>query len=248
MRRLCIMEYDFAIIYFGLTRSVRMTYESHKQRVFDVMKAANLSYKTFMHTWKTKDGTQNIWEKVIPQKIDYEEYKLLSPDFYALDDEDEFLESVNMDNYFYKDVWATIGHSKSGEWLPKLISNYICMLESQKRGFHMVRDCVMKGDKFKFVMFIRPDITIHNDLPVAAITANPDMVHIPNHSHYEGINDQFTVLNYEQACIHGRRIDELAEFRKHNGRIVAEKYCKFIITKYGMKMNEIDLQYTITRP
>jgi hypothetical protein len=242
------MEYDFAIIYFGLTRSVKKTHESHRQHVFDVLKGANLTYKTFMHTWKTKDDTQNVWDMVVPQKIDYEEYKLLSPDFYTLDDENGFLESVNMDNYFYKHVWDTIGHSKSGEWLPKMVANHLCMLESQKRGFRMVRDCVVKGDKFKFVMFIRPDITLHNDLPVVAITAKHDMIHIPNHSHYEGTNDQFAIMNYEYADLYANRIDELAEFRKNHGRIVGEKYCKFIITKYGMKMNEIDLQYTITRP
>ena len=113
----------------------------------------------------------------------------------------------------------------------------------------MVRDCVVKGDKFKFVMFIRPDVTLQNDLPILTITtANPDMVHIPNHSHYEGTNDQFAIMNYEYADLYANRIDELAEFRKNHGRIVGEKYCKFIITKYGMKMNEIDLQYTITRP
>jgi hypothetical protein len=37
-------EYDFAIIYFGMTRSVRKTYESHINHVFNVLKN-NLPYK-----------------------------------------------------------------------------------------------------------------------------------------------------------------------------------------------------------
>ena len=37
------MEYDFAIIYFGLTRSVKKTHESHKKHVFDILKKENLS-------------------------------------------------------------------------------------------------------------------------------------------------------------------------------------------------------------
>ena len=65
-----------------------------------------------MHSWKTKDDNQYVWENIIPQKIDYEEYKLLNPDLYILDDQNEFLESVNMDNYFYKNVWEKNGHSK----------------------------------------------------------------------------------------------------------------------------------------
>ena len=85
------MEYDFAIIYFGLTRSIRKTHETHKKYVYDVLKKNNITYQIFMHTWKTKDDTQNVWEKKIPEKIDYTEYKLLSPDFYTLDDETEYL-------------------------------------------------------------------------------------------------------------------------------------------------------------
>ena len=242
------MEYDFAIIYFGLTRSVIKTHETHKKNVFDILQKKNITYKSFMHTWSTKDGTQNVWEETIPQKIDYSEYKLLSPDFYKIDDEDEFLESVNMDMYFYKDVWEKIGHSGNGEWLPRLVSNYICMLESQKRGFDMVKENSLKGDTFKFIMFIRPDITIHNELPIESILANPDKIHIPNHCHCEGLNDQCTIMKYEYAHIFGNRISELAEFRRTQGRIVAEKYCKFIIYKYNIPVNELDFQFSITRP
>ena len=49
---------------------------------------------------------EKLYQSENISEIDYEEYKLLSPDFYQLDDEDEFLESVNMDIYFYKDVYA----------------------------------------------------------------------------------------------------------------------------------------------
>ena len=242
------MEYDFAIIYFGLTRSVKKTHETHKKNIFDVLTNNMLTYKTFMHTWKTKDDKQHIWETEIPEKIDYSEYKLLSPDVYQLDDQDEFLESINMDNYFYKHVWQEIGHSDHGEWLPKLVSNHLCALESQKRCFSMVNGSILNGDKFKFIMFIRPDITIHNELPIHTIISNSDKIHIPNNSMYEGINDQFAIMNYEYATLYGNRIDEIADFRKNNGRIVSEKYCKFIICKYNMIMNTIDFQYSITRP
>jgi hypothetical protein len=80
------MKYDFAILYFGLTRSVRKTHESHKKHIVNILQKENLTYKTFMHTWKTRDNTQNVWETVIPQKIDYDEYTLLYPDEYTLDD------------------------------------------------------------------------------------------------------------------------------------------------------------------
>lgn len=55
-------------------------------------------------------------------------------------------------------------------------------------------------------------------------------------------------MNIEHAYIYGKRINELSEFRKFNGRIVAEKYCKFFFEKYNMKINEILFDYCITRP
>ena len=100
----------------------------------------------------------------------------------------------------------------------------------------------------KFIMFIRPDITIHNELPIDIIINNHEKIHVPNHSHYEGINDQFAIMNYEYANIYGNRIDELIDFRKNNGRIVGEKYCKFIILKNNMKINQLEFNYSITRP
>jgi hypothetical protein len=201
-----------------------------------------------MHTWKTKDGTQNVRDTILPQKIDYEEYKLLSPDFYKLDDEDEFLKNTDMSLYFYKDVWEKIGDKPSGEWWPDLVSNHVCMLESQKRGLAMIEASVSEGCKFKYVMFIRPDMTIESDFPVASILSNPDKIHIPDYASVEGINAACAMMNYEYAQLYGNRIDGLAEFRKNHGRTVAEVYCMFILRKYNMKINMVDFKYSLTRP
>jgi hypothetical protein len=122
------------------------------------------------------------------------------------------------------------------------------MLESQKRGFGMVRECVSKGDKFKFIMFIRPDITIHTELPVDELVPNNEEIYIPNHEHNDGLNDQFAIMSYDYAHPYANRIYELSDFRKNNGRIVGEKYCKFIIDKYYTKVNELNFKYSITRP
>ena len=86
------MEYDFAIIYWGMTRSTKKIYKSHYKKIFHILDEANLSYKKFMHTWKTNENY--IWEHKSNTPIDYEEYKLLSPMHYNIDDQDEFLNSI----------------------------------------------------------------------------------------------------------------------------------------------------------
>ena len=240
------MEIDFAIVYFGLTRSTKKVYESHINNVFNVLKKNGLSYKTFMHTWKTKDNKQRIWENIIPQEIDYEEYKLLTPDFYKIENQWEFIENLNMDDFFYKDVYNTIGHAVNGEWLPGLICNHLCALESKKRGLEMVEHFITDNYKFKNIMFIRPDVFIHNELPLYQIL--PNSVNIPNKEHHEGLNDRFAIVNYENAIIYGKRINEIIEYRKNNGRIVSEKYVKYILTKYNLHINQINFDFTIVRP
>jgi hypothetical protein len=153
-----------------------------------------------------------------------------------------------MDDYFYKNVWDIKGHCQEGEWLPKMVSNHICMLESQKRAVQMVENFVSNGNKFKFVMFIRPDLMIHNYLPFNKIMDLNNVINISNHNHHEGFNDQFAILSYNNIKIYGNRIDEIVSFRKNNGRIVGEKYIKFIINKYNLIINQLNFNFEIVRP
>lgn len=242
------MEYDFGIIYFGLTRSTKKVYQTHIDNVFNVLKIHNLTYKTFLHTWKTNDNKQNLWLRTLDDQIDYEEYKLLEPDFYKRDNQDEFLNSIDINNYFYKDIWDKFGDNMNGEWWYELIRNHLCALESKKRGVEMLEDEMNKGNKFKFVMFIRPDVRIFNELPLESILNNNHMISIPNNEHNEGYNDRFAITNYENAVLYGKRINEIIEFRKNYGRIVSEKYVKFIIDKYRIPVNLINFNFVFVRP
>jgi len=242
------MEFDFAIIYFGLTRSTKKVYKSHIDNIFNVLKQNQLTYKTFMHTWKTKDNRQTVWDKIIPQEIDYDEYKLLEPAVYKIDKQEDYTQNMNMDDFFYKDVWDTKGHCGEGEWLPGLILNHLCALESKKRGLEMVEESMQTGNKYKYIMFIRPDCLIKDELPLSQILPNLNKINIQNEDHGEGYNDRFAITNYENAVLYGKRINEIAEFRKTNGRIVSEKYVKFIINKYKIPVNFIDFDFQLIRP
>ena len=76
------MNIDFAILYFGLTRSTKQVYMSHIMSVYNLLDSYNLSYMKFMHTWRTNDNKQRVWYESIEKEIDYTEYKLLEPDIF----------------------------------------------------------------------------------------------------------------------------------------------------------------------
>lgn len=243
-----IYEYDFAILYFGLTRSLKNNYKSHQEHFFDILNKNGLSYRVFVHTWKTKNEFIN-WKKINnSSNEENKDYNLLNPYEYKIESQDEFIDNVNFSDFFYENLWNINGHNYNGEWIPQLIKNHLCALESKKRGFEMIEENIKKENiKYKNVIFIRPDVEIYDDLPLSKIIFQEKTINIPNKDHYEGYNDRFAIMKYEDAHFYGKRINEIAEFRKNNGRIVSEKYVKFIIKKYNLQVNEIKFDFEIKR-
>jgi hypothetical protein len=234
---------DFAIVYFGLTRSIQKVFESHQTHIYNVLQQNKLSYQIFMHTWKTTNNKQLVWGEYSSKEINYDEHKLLHPNFYEIENQDDYINTINRDDYFYTDVWNTYGCCPNGEWLPCLVRNHVCALASMKKGIEMVEK---QPIQFKYIMFIRPDIKIKKDIPVHKLMFTS--INIPDFDHYDGFNDRFAVMNYEHAMIYGKRIDELVHFRKTQGRIVSEHYLKFIIQKYKIPVNLIPFKFELVRP
>lgn len=234
-----------AICYWGMTRSTKLVYNSHIDNLFNILNKNNIYYDTFIHSWKTEDNKNIIWENSIDIPIDYEEYKLLNPNFYTLDNQDDFTKTLNFKDYFNEELYKIHGGDTHHEWRPKLILNHLCALESQKRVYNMVLN--NSDTKYDFIIFIRPDVEIFNNFDINWLNFNYDIT-IPNYDHYEGFNDRFCIIPFNNSSKYAERIDEIIEFRKNNGRIVSEKYVKFIINKYYQKVNFINFIMKIKRP
>jgi hypothetical protein len=241
------MNYDLAVIYFGMTRSLKSVYESHKKHIFSVLKQNNISYQTFMHTWNT-NNKQRIFNDHIETPIDINDYKTIQPDYYQIDDQDIFENSICIKDYFDAQLFHDKGDCENGEWFPLLILNHLCSLESQKRSIQMVESSVAKGNSYKLIMFLRPDVSIKTPLPVTSFLSNTDKINIPNENHYEGYNDRFAIMNYENSILYGKRINGLKQYRKKYGRIVSEKYIKYILDQHNIKVNMLDFHFDIIRP
>ena len=237
---------NIAICYFGLTRSTKKVYLSHHNNIFNELKKNNFYYEIFMHTWSIKDGKQNTRGKDYTKlDIDYNEYKLLKPNHYKIESQDDFLDSLDFSKYFYKNIYDKYGCKDkiNGEWDPKLIRNHLCALESQKRVLKMVNT-----KKFQRIMFIRPDVRIRQKLKFdQLLTMKKHTIIIPSGDNYEGYNDRFAICTWRNAHEYGSRIDEIADFRKKNGRIVSEKYVKYIVDKYKMNVEIMALRMKIIR-
>jgi len=236
---------DIAICYWGLSRSTKHVYKSHYENIFNILKNAGLTYDTYFHTWDVK--INRIWGEVSPVLPDPEEYKLLEPTVYKVESQDDFLNSITFSDYFYQEAWDKYGDTRAprGEWHDYMIRNHLCALESQKRVTQMMLE---SGNSYKFVLYVRPDVEIDTPFPFKILSEiGFRCIGIPDFDHYEGYNDRGCIVRFEDCALYAKRIDEIKEFRKHNGRIVSEKYVKFIVDKY-FKMIPMQFIFTIIRP
>ena len=97
-------------------------------------------------------------------------------------------------------------------------------------------------------MVLRPDVLIMNKFPINKLKLlKENEILIPNFAHNEGVNDRFAVMNYKYAKYYIDRIHELANYRKKYGRIVSEKYTKYIVNKY-FKIKLIQFNFDMIRP
>ena len=101
--------------------------------------------------------------------------------------------------------------------------------------------------EYDYILFIRPDVRILNKFNINWLKENFDIM-IPNTDHFGGLNDRFAIIPFNKAQFYSTRIDEIIEFRKNNGRIVSEKYVKYIINKYYPNIKLIDFFMKIIRP
>lgn len=238
------LPFNVALLYFGMPRTLNIVYKTHINNIYDVFKKNNINYDIYFHTWKTDKN--KIWNKNVNIPINYNSYKLIDPKYYKIEDQSNFLNTINFDDYFYKNVYNKKGNSSDGKWIPDLIRNHLCALESQKRVTKMMYN---SGKKYEYVIYLRPDYSIDNLFDINIFNKIKDKtIILPKYDSNEGYNDRFAIMKYDMAKFYGNRIDEIIEFRKNHGRIVSEKYLKYIIDKYFDDIQFEDIKLTIVRP
>ena len=233
----------FAICYHGMTRSTRYVYQSHIDNIFNIITEKNATYDVYLHTWRSNNNM--VWGTNFQIPNDYTEHLFLHPKDYQLDDQDEYLNSIDFHDYYYPNT---------PEWRPELIRNYLCALESQKRCFIM---CKNSNIKYDYVIFVRPDALIQTKLPYddiyssfSSFSSSSSLntpIFIPNDSWYEGYNDRFAITRFDTAEHYAYRINEMKYYRQNINYIIAERFCKWIIDKY-YSINPIEFKFELIRP
>lgn len=219
-----------ALVFWGLTKSLSITFPNIKNYILDHLKNNNIEYKIFLHTYYFKGyftdkrtGEENI-------KLDFEEYKLLNPDYLIIDDQDQVKKSINISDY----------HKYKYTYNYQTINNFICALYSQFRITELLEE-KNKNEKFDFVWYLRPDVLFNNKLPLHWLGwINENRFLVPKFGNSGGINDRMAIMKINHAKNYGKRFLRLKDYaeRRKDDKIISERFLYAVM--YDFKIKKIN--------
>lgn len=210
---------NVAIGFFGLTRSLKYTIKSIEQNIFNVLKKNNIKYDIYLHTYNLEKLTlKRSGEKNCI--LDVNEWKLLNPIKYKIDNQNDFDKSYDYDSIKkYGDTWRTNFQN---------VYNLIRQLNSLKELYKLFED----EKKYDCYILLRPDLFYHDKLDLNIINKVNNNIVTPKWQRWGGLNDRFCFGKKNTIKIYCNRINECLNYCSHyNTSINSEKLLLFCIKK-----------------
>ena len=233
-----------AVCYWGLTRTLSKTLPSHKKYIYDILTSNNIEYDIYLHTWHLDDNFEYIWCNKEIKISNLDDIKLLNCKKSQVDVQDDFLKELDFSQYFYEQEWTGTpprSNNQKGEWIPQLLKNHLCALESLKRVYKLMEGCESNYD---YILCIRPDGELNCNIDINFFKdLSENEIAVPNNERYNGYCDRLALGKSKYMKYYMTRIDEAPEFRRTKHRIDAESYCRYIIDKYA-KVKFIHYNYS----
>ena len=211
-----------ALVFWGLTRSLSKTYPNIKEKILDYLKNCKIEYKIFLHTYYFEGTHSDRRTGEINITLDFNEYKILNPDYYKIDNQDEIKKQINIEKY----------HKFRYSYAPKTVENLICALYSQMKATELLQHC---NEKFDYIWYLRSDVIFKSSIPLQWFRwINPNRFIVPYFAHNGGINDRMAILTMDQALVYGKRFLQLEEYGKllRGRKISSERFIKWVMRKY----------------
>jgi hypothetical protein len=210
-----------AFCFWGLTRSLKYTLGSIKENIFNVFDEKNIDYDIFLHTYFFEGLYNNKQSNESGLELNFEEYKLLNPDYYKIDNQDEIKKKIDFSLY------ETPKRRKIA--LPKNSHiNFILAMYSKLQIVKLIND---SKNKYDYIIYLRPDVKFLNKFNLRwFLLSHGKKILIPNFAHNRGYNDRFFVGNHNQALIYGSAFNYLHEYSRST-QLKPEAFIKYVIQK-----------------
>lgn len=228
-----IQNKKIALLFWGLVRSSKWTYSSLKKNILEVLEKNKIEYKIFFHTYFLKDKYNNKRANEINIKIDNNDYKILKPDYFSYDWQEEELDKIKPSQYFpIKDPWSNNYNT---------FQNYVLALNSQKKVSEMFLNC---REEFDYVIYLRPDVKFLNRFqPNWFNLCKINTILTPTFGNHGGLNDRYAMMLPNLISIYGYRFNYL----KDKNILTSEKLLKKIIENNKIKNIHLNIKFQRVR-
>lgn len=227
-----------AICFWGLTRSLKYTIKSIHKKIFDILKKENIEYKIFMHTYKVNSLYSNPRAKEYNIMLENEEYKLLEPDYYTIDTQEEVAKNIDFTSYrTFKDPWNTNY---------KTMDNFILAMYSKKRLLELLMNT---NEKYTHYLFIRPDVKYLNNFDVSWLqNIKNNEIFVPEfHYNYYKFNDRMALFTNDKILkLYSGIYYFMLEYSKHKP-LHSETIHRDILMKHVDNINIKPIKFYFNR-
>jgi hypothetical protein len=222
-----------ALCFFGLTRSLKYTIESIKENILKPLEDAKIDFDIYLHTYYFNGHYNNSHGNEKNIKLNFDEYKLLNPKFFKIQNQDVFKKNTDFTKYYNN-------FKKKSDYTIQTYHNYICALNS----LYQVTQLVIKNNiDYDYICYLRPDCKYTMKFNTRwLILAKKIKILIPRFAKHGGFNDRFFIGNYKQGIEIGNSILYLEHYIKNN-IFNAEKFRKWIIINYCFKNTNPIIKY-----
>lgn len=193
-----------ALCFWGLTRSLSHTIDSIREFIFKPLDENNIEYTTFMHTFSFSSNYYNPRAGESNIQLDFNEHRLLQPDFLQIDDQDIIKSSIDIKKYrSLPDPWET-------EYI--CLDNFICAMYSKKQLGIMVNNSQIN---FDYVVYLRPDVRYINHLkPKYFNITKLNSICTPNYHLFPKLNDRLAILKFANLTQYSEMFNDMYEYSR----------------------------------
>ena len=202
-----------------------------------VFKKNNIDYDIYLHTYKLKTYiNRRAGEKT--NNYDNDEYKLLSPKYLQIDDQDKIKENLKLKRYrTHPDPWKTNYQT---------VNNFILAQYSKLQIVKMVEKSEQKYD---YLIYLRPDVKYIQKFNLNFFKhINNKTICIPNF-HLFGphkFNDRFCITNMNSYKIYGNIFQRLLNISKRRS-LHSETVLGAVMKNNGLKTIRINFKFSRVR-
>jgi hypothetical protein len=219
-----------AVLFYGLTRSLKNIYDNLKEKLFDELINQNYEYDTFIHTYILDNPYINEWSGERITNYDNTAYTVINPKDYILQKQNLVERKLHIPEYYSRlGNWA--GCAKDVKMRCYLVRNMVLALHSKKKVVELFSK--YKND-YDYVIITRPDQIFHTKLNTKCFSLlNDKNIIIPYEHSYHGKNDRFCIAKPNVAILYGMAFNSLKTYSKQKS-IISEVYMEDFLKNLGL--------------